>query len=341
MKDTETKVTRKIGTNKNKARIWLEGMVLASQKWGKGTRFNAEFKNGEVVYTKDENGARKVAGTEERPIIDTNTDKLTDSLSKADKRAMKGSNVKVSATPTRIVITLASVAITISAPFLPKFSPQAKKVLIGCEFSGTVRDAFIEEGHDAVSCDLRETENPYGPHIVGDVREHFNDGWNLAIFHPPCTHLALSGARWATDHFVKCKNARPATHPTYDEVDGLKGYWHDGSKKRAQQQEALSFFADCLNAPIARVAVENPMSIASTQIRPKDQVIQPWQYGHGEKKTTWLWLNNLPHLTPTDIVEGREERVWGMFPSADREKERSRFFTGIAKAMVAQWGQLA
>ena len=183
------------------------------------------------------------------------------------------------------------------------------KVLIGCEYSGVVRDAFIVRGHDAISCDLLPTETP-GPHYQGDVRDIIGDGWDLAIFHPPCTHLAVSGARWFRD-------------------------------KQAEQAEALAFVRELLSAPIPRIALENPVSIISSRIRKPDQIIQPWQFGHGETKATCLWLKNLPLLAPTDIVDGREARVHKMPPGPDRWKERSRTYHGIAEAMADHWGEAA
>jgi hypothetical protein len=181
------------------------------------------------------------------------------------------------------------------------------KVLIACEYSGVVRDAFRAVGHDALSCDLLPTEVP-GPHYVGDVRDLLNDGFDLMIAHPPCTHLAVSGARWF------------------------------GEKQR-EQAEALDFVRLLLNAPIPRIALENPVSIISSRIAKPNQIIQPWQFGHGEMKTTCLWLRGLPKLVPTDIVAGREQRIHRMAPSPDRWKERSRTFTGIAEAMADQWGR--
>jgi hypothetical protein len=180
------------------------------------------------------------------------------------------------------------------------------RVLVACEYSGVVRDAFLRSGHDALSCDLLPTETP-GAHHQGDVRDVLHDGWDLMIAHPPCTHLAVSGARWFKD-------------------------------KLAEQAEALDFVRLLLDAPIPRIALENPISIVSSRIRKPDQIIQPWQYGHGETKATCLWLKNLPKLTPTNIVEGREARVHKMPPSPDRWKERSRTYKGIAAAMAAQWG---
>jgi len=179
------------------------------------------------------------------------------------------------------------------------------KVLIACEFSGIVRTAFEEAGHDAMSCDLLPSEIP-GNHYQGDVREVLNNGWDMMVCHPPCTHLAVSGARW------------------------FKG-------KQEEQKEALEFVRILMSAPIEKIALENPVSIISSHIRKPDQYIQPWQFGHPETKKTGLWLKGLPCLKPTKIVEGRENRVHRMPPSEDRWKERSRTYTGIAKAMAEQW----
>jgi site-specific DNA-cytosine methylase len=183
------------------------------------------------------------------------------------------------------------------------------RVLIACEYSGTVRDAFIALGHDAMSCDLLPTDRD-GPHYQGDVFDIIGDGWDLMIAHPPCTHLAVSGAR----HFAE------------KVADG-------------RQQEALEFVRKLLNAPIPKIALENPISIISTRIRRPDQIIQPWQYGHGETKATCLWLKGLPPLTPTNIVEGRADRIHKMPPSPERWKLRSTTYRGIAEAMASQWGK--
>lgn len=182
------------------------------------------------------------------------------------------------------------------------------KVLVACEYSGRVRDAFIAKGHDAVSCDLLPSESD-GPHHQGDVTEILHFGWDLMIAHPPCTHLAVSGSRWFKD-------------------------------KVREQAEALVFVQMLLNAPIARIALENPISIISTRIRKPDQIVQPWMFGHGETKATCLWLKGLPKLSPTNVVEGREPRVHRMSPGPDRWKERSRTYQGVANAMAEQWGSL-
>jgi hypothetical protein len=180
------------------------------------------------------------------------------------------------------------------------------KVLIACEYSGAVRDAFTKKGHKALSCDLLATDKP-GEHYQGDVFDIINDGWDLMIAHPPCTHLAVSGARWFKD-------------------------------KVTEQAEALDFVRKLMNADIDRICIENPVSIISSRIRKPDQTIQPWQFGHGETKRTCLWLKGLPKLVPTNIVDGRYQRIWKLPPSPDRWKIRSATFQGIADAMANQWG---
>lgn len=181
------------------------------------------------------------------------------------------------------------------------------KVLVGCEFSGVVRRSFRERGHDAWSCDLLPAEDGSRYHLQRDLVEVLGAGWDLMIAHPPCTDLAVSGARWF-------------------------------SEKREKQREALEFVKKLMLAPIDRIAIENPVSIISSRIRPADQVIQPWQFGHGETKATCLWLKNLPKLRPTNIVSGREQRIWKLPPRPDRWKERSKTYQGIADAMAEQWG---
>jgi hypothetical protein len=182
-------------------------------------------------------------------------------------------------------------------------------VLVACEYSGIVRDDFIAHGHWAISCDPLPTENPNGPHYEGVVEDIIGGGFDLMVAHPPCTHLAVSGARWFKD-------------------------------KVSEQAEALKFVQMLFDAPIPKIALENPISIISSRIRKPDQIIQPWQFGHGETKATCLWLKNLPLLKPTNVVAGRENRIHKMPPSKDRWKDRSRTYTGIAEAMANQWGNL-
>ena len=186
-------------------------------------------------------------------------------------------------------------------------------VLVACEFSGTVRRAFTALGHDAWSCDLLPAEDGSPRHIEGDVLSFLTgmkQPWDILIAHPPCTHLAVSGARWFAE-------------------------------KRAEQAEALEFVRALLAAPVPCIALENTVSIISSKVRKPDQIIQPWQFGHGETKATCLWLKNLPKLLPTNIVEGREARIHRMPPGPDRWKERSRTFAGIADAMASQWSAAA
>lgn len=197
------------------------------------------------------------------------------------------------------------------------------KVLVACEYSGVVRDAFIRAGHEAISCDLLDSERP-GPHHKGDVLDILYGPlgqelgpFDLMVAHPPCTHLAVSGARWFKD-------------------------------KQTEQQDALEFVRLLLEAPIPHIALENPISIISSRIRKPDQIVQPWMFGHPETKATCLWLKGVPKLAPTSDVRTEMEalpaaqrnRVHRMPPGPDRWKERSRTFEGIATAMASQWGQL-
>ena len=184
------------------------------------------------------------------------------------------------------------------------------RVLVACEFSGTVRDAFIARGHEVLSCDLEPSEKD-GPHYQGSVFDVIDYPWDIGIFHFPCTHGSVSGAR----HFAAKK---------------LDGRFYFGASLWLRGWRA--------SAHIPRVAFEHPVSVMATLHRKPDQIIQPWQFGHGETKATCLWLRGLPKLEPTNIVEGREARIHKMPPAADRGQERSRTMTGIAAAMAAQWG---
>lgn len=180
-------------------------------------------------------------------------------------------------------------------------------VIIACEFSGVVREAFKARGHNAWSCDLLPTEID-GQHIQDDIFNHLHKNWDLMIAHPPCTHLAVSGARWFAE-------------------------------KKLEQEKALAFVRGLLDSGIEKIALENPISIISTRIRKPDQIIHPYQFGHGETKATCLWLKNLPKLIPTNIVSGREQRIHRAPPSKDRWKIRSITYQGIADAMADQWGK--
>lgn len=184
------------------------------------------------------------------------------------------------------------------------------RVLVACEFSGIVRDAFASLGHDAWSCDILPTEKS-GNHMQCDVLEVLNNNWDLMIAHPPCTYLANSGERWMK-----------------------------GNKERQQKRiEAIDFVKKLLGANIPRIALENPIGHLSTAIGKPSQIIQPYQFGHGETKATCLWLNGLPLLEPTNVVSGRLPKIHHMPPSQDRWKNRSRTYPGIALAMAEQWGK--
>lgn len=180
------------------------------------------------------------------------------------------------------------------------------RVLVACEFSGVVRDAFRGRGHDAWSCDLLETEVA-GPHIVGDVMGVLGDGWDMVVAHPPCTYLCSSGARW----------------------------W---GGRVMEQGEAVEFFMGLAGCGILKKCIENPVGLMSRVWRKPDQIVQPWMFGHGEVKATCLWLEGLPKLEATEVVGGREARVHRMSPGRDRWRERSRTYAGIARAMAEQWG---
>lgn len=180
------------------------------------------------------------------------------------------------------------------------------RILVACEFSGIVRDAFIRKGHDAMSCDLVDSETP-GPHYKGDVFDILYSGWDMMIAFPPCTHLAASGARW----------------------------WKN---KKQEQYDAINFVKQLCYSCIDKICIENPIGILSRVLYKPDQIIQPWQFGYGYTKATCLWLHNLPLLKPTNIVTGRSNRIHWMPDSSYRRKERSRTCLGIAEAMAEQWG---
>lgn len=200
------------------------------------------------------------------------------------------------------------------------------RVAVLCEYSGKVRDAFIARGHEAVSFDMLPSESDKGPHVVGDVKQTFShwygarQGFDLVIAHPPCTYLSNSGVRWLYTKDAKANNKR----------------WRN-------MEFGAELFKWCMNLPVPRIAVENPiMHKYAVEIigRRQDQIVQPWQFGHGETKATGLWLKNLPPLVPTDVVDGREGRIHKLPPSADRGKIRSETYTGIAEAIAEQWGGL-
>lgn len=220
------------------------------------------------------------------------------------------------------------------------------KVLVACEYSGVVRDAFIKQGHNAISCDLLETDaeritgvDYLGGHYKGDVKDIINDGWDLMIAHPPCTYLTVSGARWfyhPDDKHLPYEERRP--HPMHP-------------NRRQLQEEALGFIQFLMDAPIEKIAIENPVGVISSRIRKPEQIIQPYMFGHATSKTTCLWLKNLEPLESTEVVEpewvdvSKGKRMSRfhydsyVLPPEERWKVRSATFPGIAKAMAEQWGK--
>lgn len=197
------------------------------------------------------------------------------------------------------------------------------KVLVACEFSGVVRDSFRELGYDAFSCDFEPCMSDPSFHLQCDVMEVINDGWDMMIAHPPCTYLTNSGVRWLFKAGSK--------------VNGVD------HKRWKNMVDGALFFKKLLRADIPRICVENPIphKYAANYIGKKyNQIIHPWQFGHGEQKQTCLWLKNLPELKPTEIVSGREQRIWKLPPSKDRGKLRSITYAGIGKAMANQYGKI-
>lgn len=354
-------ISRKIGLNRGNARLWVEGPALMAANWQNGHRFNIEYKRGSIVLTKDKDGARKVAGTPDRPILDTNTNKITKAL-----KAAPGDFTSIKIEADCITIKKASkakhtlhklaaaglLAASVITPLLPSSAKAgAKRILVACEYSGRVRDALIQAGHNAISCDVLPSDAP-GPHIQGDVSQVLADDWDMILAFPPCTYLT-SAALW--------RNLPK----------------HDPSGERAKKTEtALQFVADIMNADCPQIMIENPVGCISTRLRrgdsgkveiipmdqangaalPPSQSIQPHQFGHPESKRTCLWLKGLPNLTATNQLKiedhghQNETGKWywqnqtpsgqnNIGPSADRWKIRSLTYSGIAAAIGAQWGQ--
>lgn len=334
--------------------MWLEGVSLSSQNWHAGDRFDIEWGKKAIIITRNANGSRKIAGTSERPIIDTNTDKITDCLNAETgnytdfvitentitiTKANAFKNMLKQASSTIAATTLATASVV--APLLPNICiasdtkrAHTKRVLVACEFSGRVRDAFANKGHDAISCDLLPSEGcATNPHAMGDVSILLRQRWDMILAFPPCTYLT-SAALW--------RNLPK----------------HDPSGERAKAtEEALQFVERIMNANAPHILVENPVGCIGTRIRPADQTIQPWQYGHPESKTTCLWLTNLPKLQPTNILSVQdhghqnEKGKWywqnqtptgqnKLGPSKDRWKKRSLTYQGIANAMAEQYSEI-
>lgn len=332
-----TTAKRNIGTNRGKARIWLEGKILEAAGWAKGTKFKATFGKDCIEYTKDDNGDRKVAGTETRPIIDTNTDKIKSSLGE------KASKASIEIVGKTIRITAAALALAgITFGFFPQ---HAKAVLVACEYSGTVRDAFAAQGHDAVSCDLLPSDSPIGTHFQGDVTPLLEREWEILLGFPPCTFLT-GAAAWAL---------KDPDYERYPEV-GYHQKVAEGTLTGAARRQArleAGAFARLLWDSCDKVCIENPRG-GLTKFIPDAHIqeIQPYDFGEDASKATCLRLKNLPDLVPTQYVEPRwvgGKPRWAnqtdsgqnrLGPSKDRWKIRSKTFHGIAQAFATQWGSV-
>ena len=301
---------QKIGSNRGTPRIWIEGQALAAMGWGRGVTFQCEFHNSCIVYARTGTGPRAVAGDAKRPIIDTNSARITESLGEdakwvsieitADTITIKPSAAppsKLAAAATAAVLFVAS----LSSPWISKADLTPKRVLVACEESATVRDAFTRRGHDAISCDLLPTRNPLGWHMQGDVAALLDQEWDIILAFPPCTYLTNS-AEWAFND------------PDYEKYPGI-GYHQKvkpdtltGAARRTARQDALAFVKSIWNS-CKKVCIENPTGYLSTAFRKPSQIIHPWQFGHPHSKATCLFLKELPDLRPTHILD-IEEHGW-------------------------------
>tara|TARA_R110002167_G_scaffold294935_3_gene499537 strand:+ start:3384 stop:4475 length:1092 start_codon:yes stop_codon:yes gene_type:complete len=354
------KKTLKIGRNRDKARIWIEGQALAAEGWKKGDEFVALFYFGKILYEKRRTRLnfgtyRKVAGGENRPIIDTNTDKIRDSLGDATHAEIHITASHITITPGKApskgvlagVVALALVASTFGAPYISQFKRGAQRVLVACEESGIVRDELIRLGHDAVSCDILDTRNPYGAHIKGDVRPYLKGDWDAVAGFAPCTYIASSAAYAFKD-------------PDYDRYPGV-GYHQKlkpdtlrGADRRAARADAIAFVKE-IEDSCDRTINENPKGYLSSMWRKPDQIIQPYWFGDAESKETCLWLKGIGKLVPTDVLDieehgyqvakGKHAGKWRwknqspcgaptMPPSADRAKTKAVTYMGVARAIA-------
>jgi hypothetical protein len=340
---------QKIGSNRGTPRVWIEGSALLAMGWHQGDRFDCEFHQGRITYTRSATGSRAVAGDAKRPIIDTNNAKITESLGE-DARwiSVSISHDAITVTPSAAPPSkLGSIVAAIGAPWIAKHDLSPKRVFVACEESATVRDAFNRRGHDAVSCDLLPTRNPLGWHVQGDMRDLLAQPWDIIIAFPPCTYLTAS-AEWAY------KDPDFLRYPGVGYHMKLKPGTLTGAERRQARSEALSIVIQTWNA-CQKVCIENPIGYLSNAWRKPTQIVQPWQFGHPHSKATGLFLKNLPDLQPTHIL-AIEKHGWlapngiwrwqnqtpggqnNLPPSDDRDKIRSTTYAGIGDAMAAQWG---
>lgn len=350
----------KIGMNRGKPRIWIEGKALANMGWNNGDSFTAEFADdGVLYYKKEDSGDRKVAGTPARPIIDTCTPKILECVGHdATYVSVEISENciiirKTDPPPSKLkgVVAALVAASVLAAPYVSQFKQGAMAVLVACEESAVVRDEFARRGHDAVSCDVLDTRNPYGWHIKGDVTPYLDRDWDLVLGFPPCTHLAISAAYAFKD-------------PDFERYPGV-GYHQRlregtlfGEERRKARAEAIEF-AKLIYSSCNKAAIENPKGFLSSMWMKPTQIIQPHWFGDPESKETCLWLKNLPKLEPTDVLDikeygylvesGKHEGTWRwpnqapcgapkMGPREDRAKIKSVTYLGVAQAMAEQWG---
>lgn len=349
------KRTQKIGSNRGKPRIWIEGQALLAMGWTQGERFECEFLSGSITYTKAAHGGRLVAGDADRPIIDTNAGKISESLPDARWISVEITKDRITITPSAAppsklgaVVTAAALFIaSIGSPWIARHDLSPKRVLLACEESATVRDAFTRRGHDAISCDLLPTRNPTGWHLQGDVREILDQPWDIIIGFPPCTFLTAA-AEWAfaDPDFIR--------YPGIGYHQKLKPGTLTGDARRKARQEAMALVLRIWNS-CQRVCIENPIGYLSSAWQKPTQIIQPHHFGHPESKATGLFLKHLPKLQPTAILR-IEEHGWlapngtwrwqnqtaggqnKLPPSADRDKIRSTTYPGVGEAMAQQWG---
>ena len=350
----------KIGNNRDKPRIWIEGTPLSATGWNKGDRFDCNFENGRIVYVRNENGSRKVAGTDKRPIIDTNTPKIRESLGDCTHTKITVQNNVIVMLPSEAPPKKGALAMTVAvlvavssvaAPYISQFKRGAQRVLVACEESAQVRDQFNLRGHDAVSADILDTRNPYGWHIKGDVTPWLDQDWDLVLGFPPCTYLTISAA-------YAFKDPDYSRYPGVGYHQRLKPGTLFGEERRKARAEAIEF-VKLIYDSADRVCIENPKGFLSTMWMKPTQMIHPHWFGDPESKETCLWLKNLSPLEPTDqldikehgylVESGKHAGKWRwpnqapcgapkMGPSDTRAKDKSVTYYGVAVAMAEQWG---
>lgn len=347
--------TQKLGQNRGTPRAWLEGQALSVMGWKKGDRFDCAFHARSVTYTRHPDGARAVAGDDRRPIIDTNSAKLTESLGETAWIAIEITAGKITLTPTtappsKLAAIVAASALFIAAlgvPWIARHDLTPKRVFVACEESATVRDAFTRLGHDAISCDFLPTRNPTGWHVQGDIRHLLDQDWDIILGFPPCTYLTNS-AEWAFNDpdFTR--------YPGIGYHQKLKPGTLTGAARRTARLQALAF-VQLIWKSCGKVCIENPIGYLSNAWQKPTQIVQPWHFGHPHSKSTGLFLKNLPPLIPTNTlaIEQHGYRapngIWrwlnqtpggqnNLPPTADRDKIRSTTYPGIAAAMALQWG---